>query len=168
VILKISYYFLILFLLQSCSGGRIGNFLELSFKNIEQDKSKIDSNDINNEKVLKIKKNLRNSSKPVIQKTNKDFSKNINKMNIPSNQFLKSEGKINIQNKVIKKNISQENNKIIKSYYEPQAYRVIIILKGVDPKSPSQDFSNILKNANINFEIEKIERLQENNFKKLK
>ena len=167
MILKIFSYFLILFLLQSCSGGRIGNFLELSFKNIEQDKSKIDSNDSNNEKVLKIKKNLRNSSKPVIRKTSKDFSKSNNKINTPNKQILKSEGNIKIQNKVSKKNISQDN-KIIKSNYEPQAYRVIIILKEVDPKSPSQDFSTILKNANINFEIEKIERLQENNLKKLK
>ena len=39
---KIKKFFLliILILLQSCSGGRIGNFLESSFKNIEEPKIK--------------------------------------------------------------------------------------------------------------------------------
>ena len=51
MVYKINKIFLLIFLilLQSCSGGRIGNFLESSFKNIEE--SKIDEG---------IKKNLKN------------------------------------------------------------------------------------------------------------
>ena len=36
------FIFIILILLQSCSGGRIGNFFESSFKNIEEKKIKED------------------------------------------------------------------------------------------------------------------------------
>ena len=43
---------------------------------------------------------------------------------------------------------------------------MIIILKEVDPSAPTQKFSNVLKNANILFEIEKIERFQDNDLKK--
>ena len=40
MIFKLLNYFLIIFLLQSCSGGRVGNFLELSFENIKEDELK--------------------------------------------------------------------------------------------------------------------------------
>ena len=36
------FVFIILILLQSCSGGRIGNFLDSSFENIEEKKIKED------------------------------------------------------------------------------------------------------------------------------
>ena len=153
-------------LLQSCSGGRIGNFLELSFSNIEEEESKINQNNSNNQKVIINKKNFKDSNKSVISKTNKDFSKPTNQIKIKK-QTLKPD-EINNSQKIIKKNIIQDQNKKIKIYYDPQSYRVIIILKEVDPSAPTQNFSNVLKNAKILFEIEKIERFQENGFKKLK
>ena len=51
---------MILFLLQSCSGGRIGNFLELSFSNIKEDELKSIENNFKSEKVLINNKNLKN------------------------------------------------------------------------------------------------------------
>jgi len=165
VILKLTNYFLILMILQSCSGGRIGNFLELSFKNIEEEKSKMNENNINSEKVI-TDKNFKDSNKPSISKTNSDFSNSTNKINLKIEQNLKSEEINKRQNKVINKNIIKDQNKKIKSNYDLQSYRVIIILKSVDPSAPLQNFSNVLKNANIIFEIEKIERFQENDFKK--
>jgi len=165
VILKIFNYFLILFLLQSCSGGRVGNFLELSFRNIEDDEFRSIENSVKSEKVLINNKNLKNSNKPEIIKNNKDFPKATTTVNKQQKQNLKSE-EINIrQKKVIKQNIVKDQNKKIKTNYEPQSYRLVIILKEVDPTDPSQKFSNVLKNANIFFEIEKIERFQENDFK---
>ena len=164
MIFKLFNYFLILFLLQSCSGGRVGNFLELSFKNIKEDELKSIENNFKSEKVLINNKNLKDSNKPEIIKTNKDFSKSSNKINIQK-QNLKSDEINNKKKKVIKQNIIMDNNKKIKTNYEPQSYRVVIILKGVDPTDPSQKFSNVLKNANIIFEIEKIERFQENDLK---
>ena len=165
MILKIFNYFLILFLLQSCSGGRVGNFLELSFSNIEEDKFKSIKNNVKSEKILINNKNLKDSTKPEISKNTKDFPKVTNKINIQQKQNLKSDEINNGQKKVIKQNIFKDQNKKIKTNYESQSYRVVIILKGVDPTDPSQKFSNVLKNANIIFEIEKIERFQENDLK---
>ena len=165
MILKLFNYFLILLLLQSCSGGRIGNFLELSFSKIEEE-SKSNQNNSNNQKVIINKKNFKDSNKTIISKTNKDISKQTNQIKIKK-QNLKPDEIINSQ-KVIKKNIMRDQNKKIKINYDPQSYRVILILKEVDPSAPTQKFSNVLRNANILFEIEKIERFQENDFKKLK
>ena len=164
MIFKLFNYFLIIFLLQSCSGGRVGNFLELSFKNIKEDELKSIENNFKSEKVLLNKKNLKDSNSPETIQTNKDFPKPSNKINTQK-QNLKSD-EINKKKKVIKQNIINDKNKKIKTNYKPQSYRVVIILKGVDPTDPSQKFLNVLKNANINFEIEKIERFQENDLKK--
>ena len=166
MILKLFNYFLILLLLQSCSGGRIGNFLELSFNKIEEEESKSNQNNSNNQKVKINKKNFKDSNKTVISKTNKDFSKPSNQIKIKKQNLEPDE--INNSQKVIKKNIIQDQNKKIKINYDPQSYRVIIILKEVDPSAPTQKFSNVLKNANILFEIEKIERFQDNDLKKFK
>ena len=165
MIFKLFNYFLIFFLLQSCSGGRVGNFLELSFKNIKEDELKNIENNVKSEKVLVNNKNLKDSNKPEISKTNKDFLKTTNKINLQQKQNLKSDEVNNKKKKVIKQNIIKDKNKKIKTNYKPQSYRVVIILKGVDPTDPSQKFSNVLKNANIIFEIEKIERFQENDLK---
>ena len=164
MIFKLFNYFLIIFLLQSCSGGRVGNFLELSFRNIKEDELKSIENNIKSEKILINDKNLKDSNKPVIIKNNEDFAKLSNKIN-KQKQNIKSDEINNKKKKVIKQNIIKDKNKEIKTNYEPQSYRVLIILKGVDPTAPSQKFSNVLKNANIIFEIEKIERFQENDLK---
>ena len=166
MILKLLNYFLIIVLLQSCSGGRIGNFLELSFRNIEEEKSKGNSNNLNSEKFQKNKKNFKDSNKAIININKKDFSKAFNIKNPQKKENLKSDEINKRQKKIIKKNIIQDQNKKVKSNYDPQSYRVILILKAVDPTAPSQQFSNVLKNANILFEIEKIERFKENDFKK--
>ena len=165
MIFKLFNYFLILFLLQSCSGGRIGNFLELSFSNIKEDELKSIENNFKSEKVLINNKNLKDSNEPEIIITNKEFQKPTNKINIQQKQNLKSDVNNNKKKKVIKQNFNKEKTEKIETNYDPQSYRVIIILKGVDPTDPSQKFSNVLKNANIFFEIEKIERFQENDFK---
>ena len=165
MIFKLFNYFLIIFLLQSCSGGKVGNFLELSFKNIKENELKSIENDDKINKVPINNKNLKDSNKSEIIKTKKDFIKSSNKINTQK-QNLKSDEINNKKKKVIKQNIIKYENKKIETNYEPQSYRVVIILKGVDPTDPSQKLSNVLKNANIIFEIEKIERFQENDFKK--
>ena len=164
MIFKLFNYFLIIFLLQSCSGGRVGNFLELSFKNIKEDELKSIENNVKSEKVLINIKNLKESKKPEIIKTNKDSPRPSNKINTQKQNF-KSDEITNKKKKVIKQNIIKDKDKKIKANYQPQSYRAVIILRGVDPTDPSQKFSNVLKNANIIFEIEKIERFQENDLK---
>ncbi len=162
--LKLFNYFLILFLLQSCSGGRIGNFLEASFKNIDPNASKIDQTNLkNNNKVLIQKKDFKNLNKKETSKISKDSSKKtVTKINTLEKQNLQTENMSNSKSKVNKNNIIQDQKKLKKIDFENQSYKVIIILKDVDPKAPSKIFSDVLKNSNINFEIEKIERFLEN------
>ena len=112
------FIFIILILLQSCSGGRIGNFFESSFKNIEEKKIKED-----------IKNNLKNK---VLKKSEKKSKNNKTTSD---------------------KNISFQNRE-----YKPKSYKIIFILKDVDPKDPTADLRTILRNSDVNFEIEKIER----------
>ncbi len=157
--LKKFYLLIILIFLQSCSGGRIGNFLESSFKNIEEPKIKEDT-----------KSNLKNK-KVIINQGNKEKNKNIRKqiVNKDTKKNLKNEIFINPveKSKNIKK-ISKENILRQKINYQPQSYKIIFILKDVDPKDPIEDLRTILRNSDVNFEIEKIERFFDSKNKAMK
>ncbi|MBO6959287.1 MAG: hypothetical protein JJ847_00075 [Prochlorococcus marinus CUG1438] len=185
MILKKKEFFLLIFLilLQSCSGGRIGNFLESSFYDLEKT-----SQDENLENNLENKKdiNLEKESKEINVIKNKRIKKVENKKNVLENKKdinLEKESKeINvIKNKRIKKvenkknvlenkkdinseKIKMQRNKKIKNSskkkkIELQSYKIIFILKDVDPKDPTKELSTILSNSEVNFEIEKIERI---------
>ena len=157
--LKINKFFLliILFLLQSCSGGRIGNFLESSFKNIEEPKIKEDtSNNLNNMTEKKPVNKLKNSNmkEPQIKE---DTSNNLNnKLDTKPANKLKNK-------KIAKKNISFQ-----KKQYQPHSYKIIFILRDVDPKDPTEDLRSILRNSKVKFEIEKIERFVDPKNKNIK
>ena len=183
MIFKKKEFFLFIFLifLQSCSGGRIGNFLESSFNDLEKisQNEDLQNNLVNKKIVVKEKKEIN-----VIK--NKKIKKAEKPKNVPENKKetnLEGEKKeINvIKNKKIKKvekpknvpenkketnsgNIpKQKNNKIKnlskKREIELQSYKIIFILKDVDPKDPTEELSSILSNSEVNFEIEKIERI---------
>ena len=124
MILKKKEFFLLIFLilLQSCSGGRIGNFLESSFNDFEKKSQNEDlQNNLVNKKIL------------VEEKKEIDDKKN------------KKSKKI--------KNLSKKRK------IELQSYKIIFILKDVDPKDPTEELSSILSNSELNFEIEKIQRI---------
>ena len=148
MILKKKEFFLLIFLifLQSCSGGRIGNFLESSFNELEKTSK---NEDLQNNSLYKKDINL--------EKENKKFDdKKIKKVEKPKN-LLENKRNINLE-KIPK----QKNNKIKKSTkkrnIDLQSYKIIFILKDVDPKDPTEELSSILSNSEVNFEIEKIER----------
>ena len=123
MIFKKKEFFLLIFLifLQSCSGGRVGNFLESSFNDLEKTSKNED-----------LKNNLLNKNDINLEKENKNFDDKKNK-------------KI--------KNLSKKRK------IELQSYKIIFILKDVDPKDPTEELSSILSNSEVNFEIEKIERI---------
>ena len=123
MIFKKKEFFLLIFLifLQSCSGGRIGNFLESSFNDLEK-----------TSKNENLQNNLLNKKDINLEKENKKFDDKKNK-------------KI--------KNLSKKRK------IELQSYKIIFILKDVDPKDPTEELSSILSNSEVNFEIEKIERI---------
>ena len=150
MIFKKKEFFLLIFLifLQSCSGGMIGNFLESSFNDLEKISKDEDlQNNLVNKKIL-VKEN-----KEINDKKNKKL-KNVEK---PEN-FLENKKDLNLD-KISK----QKNNKIKnlskKRKIELQSYKIIFILKDVDPKDPTEELSSILSNSEVNFEIEKIERI---------
>ena len=150
MIFKIKKIFLLIFLilLQSCSGGRIGNFLESSFENLENIK-KLDnsSKDIEDKQVFYFEKE--NSEK-----------KNIEEIKTKEKQDndLKNKKKLNSKKKSEKTKIIGNNKFPKKRKNALQSYKIIFILKNVDPEDPIEEFSTILRNSEVNFEIEKIER----------
>ncbi len=151
MILKKKEFFLliILILLQSCSGGTIGNFLESSFENLETIKQAEESKDISdNKKVFNSEK--KGNNKKIKEKKIKENSKNISDNKKVFNSDKKSD-KTKKNNKI--KNFTKKNK------IELQSYKIIFILKDVDPKDPTEELSNILRNSEVNFEIEKIERI---------
>ena len=131
MILKKKEFFLLIFLilLQSCSGGRIGNFLESSFNDLEKTSKNED-----------LQNNLLNKKNINLEKENKKFDDKKNK-------------KI--------KNLSKKRK------VELQSYKIIFILKDVDPKDPTEELSSILSNSEVNFEIEKIERILDSKSKSM-
>ncbi len=181
MIFKKKQFFLLIFLifLQSCSGGRIGNFLESSFNNLEKISKEEDlQNNLENKKILvkeneelndKENKKIKKVEKPknvqenkkILVKENKELNdkenKKIKKVEKPEN-FIESKNDINSE-----KIPRQKNNKIKKSTkkrnIDLQSYKIIFILKDVDPKDPTEELSSILSNSEVNFEIEKIERI---------
>ena len=150
MILKKKEFFLLIFLsfLQSCSGGRIGNFLESSFNDLEKTSQN---------------QNLQNNlvNKKIVEKENKEIDDKKNKQ-IKKAEKLKSV--LENKNDINLEKIQKQKNKKIKNLSKKrkidlQSYKIIIILKDVDPKDPTEDLSSILSNSEVNFEIEKIERI---------
>ena len=174
-------YFLLIFLifLQSCSGGRIGNFLESSFNDLEEisqdedlqknlinKKNLIKENkEINNKNYEKIKnvenpENVLENKKNLVKENKEINNKNYEKIKNVENPENVLENK---KDKSLEKLQKKKKNKIINSSkkrkIELQSYKIIFILKDVDPKDPTKDLNTILSNSDVNFEIEKIERI---------
>ena len=150
MIFKKKEFFLLIFLifLQSCSGGRIGNFLESSFNDLDKKSQNEDlqNNLVNTKKVLKENKEIDDKKNKKIKKVEKSESVLENKKN-------KNLEKIQKQKNNTTKNLSKKRK------IQLQSYKIIFILKDVDPKDPTEELSSILSNSEVNFEIEKIERI---------
>ena len=144
------FIFIFLILLQSCSGGRIGNFLQNSFDDLEKTNQDEDTG-----------KNLENK-KFVIEEKKETDNENYEKTNEVEIQNTLQENK---KDKNLEKVQKQKNKKVKNSSnkrnIELQSYKLIFILKDVDPKDPTEKLSTILSNSELDFEIEKIERIVE-------
>ena len=166
MIFKKKDFFLLIFLifLQSCSGGRIGNFLESSFNDLE---IKSQNESLQDNLVKKIKKlekpktvpenkketNLEREKKEINGIKNKKIKKLEKPKTVPENKK-----DINFEN-IPKQKINKNKKLSKKRKIELQSYKIIFILKDVDPKDPTEELSSILSNSEVNFEIEKIERI---------
>ena len=183
MILKKKEFFLLIFLIfvQSCSGGMIGNFLESSFNDLEKtsqnqdlqnklvnkkivEKENKEIDDKKNKQIKKLEKsksvlenkkdiNVEKGNKEIDDKKNKQIKKLEKPKNVPENKKDKNLEKIPKQKNKKIKNLSKKRK------VELQSYKIIFILKDVDPKDPTEELSSILSNSEVNFEIEKIERI---------
>ena len=176
MILKKKQFFLLIFLifLQSCSGGKIGNFLESSFNDLEKKSKDQDlqnkkilvkeNKEINDKKIEKLEKpkNVPENKKILVKENEEINDKKNKKIKKVENSENTITNKKNINSEKIPK---QKSNKIKKSSkkrnIDLQSYKIIFILKDVDPKDPTEELSSILSNSEVNFEIEKIERILE-------
>jgi len=140
-------FMILLFLLQSCSGGKIGNFLESSFK--DNNSNQISQNDID----IKSKTSIISKDKKLVKKKDKNDKIELNDDTKPLNLVNSFSSNTNDANILKKRNQN----------YMPKSYRVFVILKKVDPSFPTENFSKVLRNGDINFEIEKIELITELN-----
>jgi len=142
--------------LQACSGGKIGNFLESSFNDLEKTSQNEDlQNNLVNKKIV-VKEN-----KKINDKKNIKIKKVEKPKNVPENKK-----DINLE-KIPKQKINTIKNLSKKRKIELQSYKIIFILKDVDPKDPTEELSSILSNSEVNFEIEKIERILESKNKSM-
>ena len=137
-------FLILLFLLQSCSGGQIGNFLESSFNNNPNKTSENDINENSNSNII-------SRDEKLLKKKDKTAKIKLNGDNKPLNIVNSSSTKTYDSNTIKKRNQN----------YKPKSYRVFVILKKVDPSFPTENFSKVLRNGDINFEIEKIELMSE-------
>ena len=143
-------FFLIIILLpiQSCSNTLIGEKLENSFDSTENPKTLGKTNNMPqnlNEKTL-IKSRIKDDKK----ENKNDFDKIIK------------------ENSISKKDrLSQKSPKSIKkTIFKPQPYRIILRLPGVNPSAPAEAVTEALRQAGVQFEVEKIERFGGDNFSK--
>ena len=189
MIFKKKEFFLLIFLilLQSCSGGRIGNFLESSFNDLE----KISQDEVLQKNLID-KKNVVNENEEINYKNYENFKKVMKPENVSENKknVIKENKDINEKkNKKIKKIENTKNvleitndtnsekfpkkinikikNSSKKRKIDLQSYKIIFILKDVDPKDPTEELSKILSNSEVNFEIEKIERILDSENKRM-
>jgi len=95
----------------------------------------------------------------------KKIKKVVKPKNVPENKK-----DINLEKE--NKKFDDKKNKKIKNLLkkrkiELQSYKIIFILKDVDPKDPTEELSSILRNSEVNFEIEKIERILDSKSKSM-
>ena len=149
MILKKKEFFLLIFLilLQSCSGGRIGNFLESSFNDLEKISQNGDSQKFLENKIVLDDNNY-------ISDINDEKGKQIEEPKI-----VQEKKKDQNLEKIQKKKNDKIKNPIEEEKFESESYKIILILKDVDPKDPTDVLGTILRNSEVNFEIEKIERI---------
>ena len=143
-----SFLIVSLFPLQSCSNTLIGEKLENSFETIDKPKTSEKTN----------YKSQRLNEKIKIKSIIKDAKKeNENEL-----------GNIIKENSISKKDrLSQKSTKSIKkTIFNPQPYRIILRLSGANPSAPAETVTEALRKAGVQFEVEKIERFDEENLAK--
>ena len=143
-----SFLIVSFFLLQSCSNTLIGEKLEDSFDLIESPLTSAKA--INKPKKLNELPKIKSKIKDDKKKKENDFG------------YIFKENSISNKDR-----LSQKPTKSInKTIFNPQPYRIILRLSGANPSAPAETVTEALRKAGVQFEVEKIERFEEENFSK--
>ena len=180
---------ILLILIQSCTGGRVGNFLESSFDNLEKKTEKKSQKVLKKETAISRLNRERNKTnikeKKLEEKSQKVLMKQIavNKEKIERNvknnkekkpkentqKVLKKKKDLNREKSLVQAKKTSVDKKSLENLKKDlQSYKIIFILKDVDPKDPIKELSTILRKSKVNFEIEKIERFFDSKNKNMK
>ena len=131
--------------LQSCSNTKIGEKLENSFDIIENPQISKKTTKIKLKNKLTEIKKIRSNDKDNDQE-NGDFQLDKTNNNSITNKDRYSQASTKSMKKVI---------------YKPQPYRIILKLSGANPSAPAETVTEALRKAGVEFEVEKIERVDE-------
>ena len=131
--------------LQSCSNTLIGEKLENSFDITDNPLSSAKTNNESKKQneLPKIKSRIKDDKK----ENQNDFGNFIKETSNPS------------EDKLSQKSIKSPK----KTIFNPQPYRIILRLSGANPSAPAETVTKALRKAGVQFEVEKIERFDENN-----
>ena len=143
-----SFLIATLLALQSCSNTQIGDKLESSFDIVENPKTSEKTN--NKQQKPKEKTKIKSILKDD-KKENKNAFTNVVKQNSISNKDRLSKTSIKSKKKTI---------------FNPQPYRIILRLSGANPSAPAETVTEALRTAGVQFEVEKIERFDEEDLSK--
>ncbi len=136
-----AFDFLLLFSLIACSNKPIGQELSDSFN----------SSKTSNISEIKQLKNEKVKNTPI---SNKDLK--------PTN-IVESSRKKRFINSSKSKTF---NDDLTRDKFVPQPYRIMIKLSGANPSAPAETVTKALRKSGIIFEVEKIERISDNNQEK--
>ena len=135
------FLIVILIPLQSCSNTVIGEKLESSFDTPQNPSASRDIN-IQSKKQNEMPK-ITSRIKVEKKKNEKDLGEIIKDNSIPN-----------------KDRLSQKSSKLVKNtIFTPQPYRIILRLSGANPSAPAEAVTKALRKAGVQFEVEKIERV---------
>ena len=137
-----------LFSLQSCSNTLIGEKLENSFDITEE---------------VEISEKTKNKPQKLYEKTKIKSRIKDDKKENDVVSFIK-ENSISNQDRLSQKTIKP----LKKTIFNPQPYRIILRLSGANPSAPAETVTEALRKAGVQFEVEKIERFDDENFSKNK
>ena len=96
--------------------------------------------------ITKIKSRIKNANK----ENEKDFENIILRNSIAN------------KDRLIQRTAKSEK----KTIFNPQPYRIILRLSGANPSAPAETVTEALRKAGVQFEVEKIERFNEENLSK--
>ncbi|KGG16524.1 MULTISPECIES: hypothetical protein [unclassified Prochlorococcus] len=147
--MKILYLLSCFIIVQSCSNSQLGKKLANSFDSSETLSSL--SIETTNTRINKDDLTIENNEK------SNSLVKQISTKNKKTYNISKEKPSLSKTNK--NKKVKATFNR--KKTFKPQPYRIIIRLSGADPSAPSESVTNVLIEAGVDFEIEKIERIDQ-------